>query len=90
MIREIVSSTSLALISAPILLLGSIGANYVFRIRFVHATIDKDTNVVVATAVGMISAMILLLVSIWVSVIISERRSSRQKLMQLPDVPPTL
>jgi hypothetical protein len=88
LIREIVSSTSLALFSAPILLLGSIAANYVFRTKFIYATVDKDTNVVVATAVGLISAMVLLLISIWVSVLISERSSSRKKLMQLPDVPP--
>jgi uncharacterized membrane protein len=88
LIREIVSSTGLALFSAPILLIGSIAANYLFRTKFIYATVDKDTNVVVATAIGLIAAMVLLLISIWVSVLLSERSSTRKKLMQLPDVPP--
>jgi uncharacterized membrane protein len=88
LIREIVSSTGLALVSAPILLIGSIAANYVFRTKFIYATVDRDTNVVVATAVGLVSAMVLLLISIWVSVLISERKTTRRRLMQLPDVPP--
>jgi uncharacterized membrane protein len=89
LVREILSSTGLALLSAPILLAGSIAANYLFRTKFIYATVDKDTNVVVATAIGLISAMVLLLISIWISVLISERSSTRRKLMQLPDVPPT-
>jgi ABC-type Mn2+/Zn2+ transport system permease subunit len=88
LVREIVSSTGLALFSAPILLIGSIAANYLFRTKFIYATFDKDTNVVIATAVGLVSAMVLLLISIWISVLISERGSTRKKLMQLPDVPP--
>lgn len=88
LVREIVNSTGLALFSAPVLLIGALVANDVFHTKFIFATADKDTNVVVATAMGLIGSMVLLLISIWVSVRISERSSTRKKLLQLPDVPP--
>lgn len=88
LIREIVHSTALAVISAPVLLIGGLAANYLFHQNFVMATHDKDTNIVIASAVGVLTALVLLLVSIWISVLMSEQRTNAKKLMQLPDQPP--
>ncbi len=88
LIREIVHSTTLAVVSAPVLLIGGLAANYLFHHNFVVATHDKDTNVVIASAVGVLTALVLLLLSIWISVLMSEHRTNSKKLMQLPDLPP--
>ena len=89
LIREIVQSTALAIISAPVLLIGALAANYLFHHNFVVAAHDKDTNVVIASAVGVLIALVLLLVSIWISVLMSEHRTQVKKPMQLPELPPT-
>jgi hypothetical protein len=86
--REITGSTFLAVIAAPIMFLGALMANYIFRTEFVIAAADKDTNIVIATAIGVLCALVLLLGSIWIAVLVSERRSTRRKFMRLPDVPP--
>ena len=86
LIREITDSTGLAFLAAPALFLGGMIANYLFRTRFVIATVDKDANIVIATAVGVVCALVLLLVAIWIGVVLSEHRSKKQKFMQLPEV----
>ena len=87
LIREMVDSTALAILCAPVLLVGALAANYLFRSHFVIAVHDKDSNVVVASAVGVVCALVLVLVSLWISVLMSERLSARRKLAQLPTVP---
>ena len=89
LVREITDSTGLAFVAAPALLLGGLLANYMFRTQYVIATIDKDANIVIATAIGVVAALVLLLVAIWIGVVLSEHRSSKRKFMQLPDVPPS-
>lgn len=88
LIREIVQSTGLALFSAPILMFGALAANYLFTANFLIVTHDKDTNVVVASAVGVVVALTLLLLAIWISVLMSERRTTNKKLKPLVDLPP--
>lgn len=90
LVREITGSTSLAIVSAPVLLVGALAANFIFRSNFFIAAYDKDTNIVVATAVGVIFAMVLLLIAIWLAICLSEYRSKRKKFMRLPDVPPSI
>lgn len=87
LIREMVDSTALAIVCTPVLLIGALAANYLFRIHFVIAVQDKDSNVVVASAVGVVCALVLVLVSLWISVLMSERLSARRKLAQLPTAP---
>ncbi len=86
LIREMVQSTFMAIACTPFLLMGAFGANYLFRINFVTAVQDKDSNVVIASAVGVIIALLFLLISIWISVSMSERRSQKRELAQLPTV----
>jgi uncharacterized membrane protein len=89
LIRLFTNSTALAVISSPVLLVGGLAANYLFHARFVMPVDDKDTNVVIASAVGVVIALVLLLLSIWISVMMSERRGNARKLMQLEDLPPS-
>lgn len=86
LMREMTGSTALASIAAPLLLVGALAGNYLFRANFVVATHDKDTNVVVASAVGVLVALVMLLIAIWIMVMMSERRARNRELMQLPDV----
>jgi hypothetical protein len=88
LIREILDSFTLAFVSVPILMIGALAANYLFRTHFVVAVNDKDTNVVVASAVGVVTALSLLLLSIWIAVLMSERRTKNRRLVELPDLPP--
>lgn len=88
LIRELVNSTALAVISAPVLMVGALAANYLFHTHFLMPVDDKDTNVVIASAVGVLTALVLLLVSIWITVLMSEHRTRNKKLMQLEDAPP--
>ena len=58
LIREIVNSTALAVISAPVLMVGGLATNYLFHANFVMPVDDKDTNVVIASAVGVLTALV--------------------------------
>lgn len=88
-IREMTDSFALAAFCTPVLLAGALAANYLFRVNFIEAVQDKDSNVVVASAAGVICALILVLVSLWISVLMSERRSEKRELAQLPSLPPS-
>jgi hypothetical protein len=88
-IREMTESFALAALCAPVLLAGALAANYLFRTNFIEAVQDKDSNVVIASAAGVICALVLVLVSLWISVLMSERRSEKRELAQLPTLPPS-
>lgn len=75
LIRTLFDSTTLAVAFMPVLVLGGLAANYLFRTHFVIATPDKDSNVVVASAFGILIAMILMLCAISISIFMAERRS---------------
>ena len=89
LIREILQSATLALVSVPILMVGALAANYLFTVNLLIPTNDKDANVAVASAVGVIAALTLLLLALWISVLRSERRTDKKKLKPLIDLPPS-
>ena len=88
LIRSVIGSTALAVVSAPVLIIGALAANYLFQAHFVIAANDKDTNVVVASAVGVLIAMILMLIGIWVTVIMADIRQKNKGEMTMPELPP--
>jgi predicted membrane-bound spermidine synthase len=88
-IREMTESFVLAAFCTPMMVAGALAANYLFRVNFVVAVQDKDSNVVIASAAGVICALVLVLVSLWISVLMSERRSEKRELAQLPTLPPS-
>jgi hypothetical protein len=88
LIREMVDSFFLAFACSPFLLMGAFATNYLFRINFIVTVQDKDSSVVIASAVGVIIALMLVLISIWISVSMSERRSKMREIEQLPTIAP--
>lgn len=87
LIREMLDSAALAAISIPLMLIGALAANYLFQVNFVAPLDDKDTNVVIASALGVLIAITLLLVSMWIASLMSESRSKHKKLLELPPRP---
>lgn len=81
LIHEIVGSTALAVLSAPVMMAGGVICNYLFGVYYIFPTTDKDTNVVIACAVGVVTSMILVLVAMWISISISEARSKHRRPM---------
>lgn len=81
LIRTLVDSFSLAVIFAPMLVLGGLAANYLFRVFYISATPDKDSEVVIASAVGILVALVLLLMATWLSAVMSERRSRNKRVL---------
>jgi uncharacterized membrane protein len=74
LVRTTTQSTALTIIFSPAILFGALAANYLFRVHFVVAAHDKDTNVVVASAVGVVMALVLMLMASWIAISMSERR----------------
>ena len=87
LIRETLDSFFLALAAAPILMIGALATNYIFKANFIMLVDDKDTNVVLASAVGVVTALALFMLSIWIGVLMSERRSQSRKLAELSGAP---
>lgn len=85
LIHGIIGSMTMAVLSAPVLLMSALAANYLFRANYIFPVNDKDTNVVIASAVGVLVALVLLLTALWISVIMSERRSKNRR--PLPGLP---
>ena len=74
-VKTMTESTALAVIFSPAILFGALAANYLFRINFVVASGDKDTDVVVASAIGVLLALVLMLVASRIAITMGERRS---------------
>lgn len=64
-IREIVGTTTLALISAPVLMATGVGAHFAFNHAMIRLVIDKDTNVALMSAIGVLVGLVLVVVSKW-------------------------
>lgn len=83
-IREMLDSAMLAIFSAPLMLAGALAANYLFHANYVPHISDPDTNVVIASAIGVLVAVTLLLLSMWLVSLMSEKRVKRRRLTGLP------
>ena len=84
LIREMLDSTLLAAISLPLMFAGAVASKYFFTVNSVAPSADQDTNVVIASAVGIFTAVTLLLLAKWISLILSEWRTRHRKLVELP------
>lgn len=78
LLRTMTQSTALTLIFSPAILFGALAANYLFRVNFIHPTSDKDTNVVVASAVGVLLALSLMLLASRMAIFMSDRKGQRR------------
>jgi L-asparagine transporter-like permease len=79
LIRTLLDSFTMAVVFTPALFFGGLAANYLFRTLYITSTSDKDTNVVIASAVGVLSAMVLMLIATWLMIVMSDYRSRRRK-----------
>ena len=87
LVRTMTESTALTVLFSPAILFGALAANYLFRINFVVASGDKDTDVVVASAIGVLLALILMLLASRIAIAMGERRSrARPQKPLLPSV----
>lgn len=87
LVREMLDSAALAAFAIPLMLLGALTANYLFQVNFIMIVSDRDTNVVIASALGVLGSVSLLLIMLWITSLISEKRSKHKKLLELPPAP---
>ena len=73
LLKTMTESTALTIFFAPGVLLGALAANYLFRVNFVTASNDKDTNVLIASATGVLLAVLLMLLATRITIIMSDR-----------------
>jgi hypothetical protein len=87
LINLTLGSYALAFGFAPVLLLSGLAANQVLRAGFMVQVGDKDTNIALASAVGVFVALVLMLIALWISVQMSDRKSRRLEGMPHLDLP---
>ncbi|MGL4396121.1 MAG: hypothetical protein ACRCS9_06250 [Hyphomicrobium sp.] len=94
LIRMNLGSTVLAAIFTPAITIGALAANYVFQEHFIHPLHDKNSNVVLASAVGVVVALLLMMVAAKLVAMMSEARIGRLQIRrelpasQLPEIAP--
>jgi hypothetical protein len=79
-IREIVDAPVLAVISAPILMVGGIVAPIVFRAEMITFAYDNETNLAATTAVGVLTALALIVGFKWFWTLFLEHQARRTRL----------
>jgi hypothetical protein len=77
-IREIVGSTMLAVVALPFLAIGGLTSHFVFQAFPASLIYDKDSNVVVSTAIGILAALIAVLIAAWALARLAEYRMRRR------------
>lgn len=88
LIKITMGSSGYAICFAPFLVVSGLAANRFLLTSVVLPSSDKDTNIALASAIGVFVALVLLLIASWISVILSERRSRRMKILGPIDLPP--
>ena len=79
LMKLILDSTALAILFAPVLLFSGLLANFIFKATGFAQTADKDTNVVIASSVGVFLALVVLLLLVWASVTLSNSKARRSR-----------
>lgn len=83
-IHEMVGSSVLAVVSAPLLTLGGILAPTLLAHEMITLSYDRTVNATAATALGTIAALLLILASCWLWTLFVEWRVNRTRLPELP------
>ncbi len=76
---HVLSRTVLALAFVPGFVLGALITNYVFELTAFYPTPDRETNVVIASTLGIIIALFALLVFLRVTAILAGMRVERHQ-----------
>ncbi len=75
--KRVLSQTMLAVVLVPGFTFGALVVNYLFEQYAIYPTADRDTNVVVAGALGTILAFFVLLALIRLTMLAAEARVAR-------------
>lgn len=76
-------SGGLALISVPVVIIGSLTSHYLFTSNSIMLASDKDTNTAAGVAIGMLVSFVVLMLGYLLAMLMSERRSAAKKLKPL-------
>jgi uncharacterized membrane protein len=77
LIKLLTDSTGFAILFTPAMIFGSLAANYLFVEYYVTPTQDKNSNIVIASALGVLAAMGFMLLATRGVVAISDRRRKK-------------
>lgn len=76
-------SGGFALVSIPVVIIGSLTSHYIMNVNSIMLANDKDTNTAAGVAIGMLVAFAVLMIGYLLLVLNSERRSAAKKLKPL-------
>ncbi len=77
LIKLLTDSTAIAILFTPAMIIGALAANYLFVEYYVMPTQDKNSNVVIASALGVLIAMIFMLLATRGVVALSDRNRKK-------------
>lgn len=78
-LKSAIGSGRLAILFSPLLVFGALLSTYVFNWASIVFNADKDTNSVIAAAIGIFVALVLAIGFYWVWSLISEARVRAKK-----------
>lgn len=76
---HLLSQTMLAMVFVPGFFSGALGANYLFERCGIYPTPEKETNVVVASTLGIVAALLILLILTRVTWAAADHRVARHQ-----------
>lgn len=74
LIKLLTDSTGFAILFTPAMIFGALAVNYLFFEYYVTPTQDKNSNIVVASALGVLAAMVFMLLATRAVVALSDTR----------------
>jgi len=87
--KRVLSQTMLAVVLVPGFTFGALVVNYLFEQYAIYPTADRETNVIVACALGTILALFVLIGLVRLTALVAEARVARYQFRRdLGGVPP--
>lgn len=77
LIKLLTDSTGFAILFTPAMIVGALAANYLFVEFYIAPTPDKNSNVVIASAMGVLAAMLFMLLATRGVVGLGDRRRKK-------------
>jgi hypothetical protein len=77
LIKLLTDSTGFAILFTPAMIFGALAANYLFFEYYITPTQDKNSNIVIASAMGVLAAMVFMLLATRAVVGMSDRRRKK-------------
>lgn len=77
LIKLLTDSTGIAILFTPAMIFGALAANYLFFEYYVTPTGDKNSNIVIASALGVLTAMLFMLLATRAIVGMSDSRRKK-------------